>query len=94
VHEPRVRLSLSGASGAEALLDGKLIGTLPLDVELPRAAGVRRLTVRAAGTRPWMRVVAADVDVALKVSLTRLRAEAGKPHHPASSIIKDPFQSP
>jgi hypothetical protein len=96
----RVRLSLAGPFGAEALLDGKLIGTLPIDVELPRAPGVRRLTVRSTGTRPWTRVVAADIDVALKVTLTRLHAEAQRPRkspssppsNAPSSVIKDPFQ--
>jgi hypothetical protein len=98
---PKVRLSLAGPAGAEALLDGRLIGTLPVDVELERVSGVRHLSVRAPGTKPWTRVVAADVDVALKVSLTRLHAEAPHPRHASSpstspsspsSMIKDPFQ--
>jgi hypothetical protein len=95
----KVHLSLAGPAGAEALLDNKLIGTLPVDVELARESGVRHLTVRAPGTKPWTRIVAADVDVALKVSLTRLHAEAQHSHRTApasssspSSMIKDPFQ--
>jgi hypothetical protein len=93
----RVRLSLTGPTGAEATLDGKLIGTLPIEVQLPRLAGVRKLMVRAPGSKPWIRVVAGDVDIALKVATVRLRAPDSSPSSPKpsrrspTSVIKDPF---
>ena len=90
----RVHVSISGTPGAEALLDGKLVGTLPLDVAVPRASGTRHLVVRAPGTKPWSRVVAADVDLSLKVSLLKLHAETPHARHSLSSVVKDPFSSP
>ncbi|HEX4461604.1 MAG TPA: serine/threonine-protein kinase [Polyangia bacterium] len=90
----RVHLAITGTSGAEALLDGKLVGTLPLDVAVPRASGTRHLVVRAPGTKPWSRVVAADVDLSLKVSLLKLHAETPHARHSLSSVVKDPFSSP
>jgi hypothetical protein len=90
----RVQLSISGTPGAEALLDGKLVGTLPLDVALPRASGTRHLVVRAPGTKPWSRVVAGDVDLALKVSLLKLHADTPHARHSLSSVVKDPFSTP
>jgi eukaryotic-like serine/threonine-protein kinase len=99
VTHDRVRLSLAGPLGAEAMLDGRLIGTLPIDVELPRTTGIRRLTVHTPGSKPWVRVVAADVDVALKVTPEKLHAPTPRPTHrstpPAApsnmDLIKDPF---
>ena len=90
----RVHLAITGTPGAEALLDGKLVGTLPLDVAVPRASGTRHLVVRAPGTKPWSRVVAADVDLSLKVSLLKLHAETPHARHSLSSVVKDPFSSP
>jgi serine/threonine protein kinase len=99
----RVRLSVTGPRGAELLLDGKLVGTLPVDLSLPSVPGQRRLRVQALGARPWHRLVAADVDVALEVKLDqparpavasparRHAAPSGQPASQTPSLIKDPF---
>jgi hypothetical protein len=91
----QVRLVVNGTPGAEVLLDDKLIGTVPVDVRLPRHAGQRQLKVQAPGTQRYARTVAADVDVSLKVTLPKLRPEPPRKKKPASmSVIKDPFSTP
>jgi serine/threonine-protein kinase len=99
----RVRLAVTGPRGAELLVDGKLVGTLPVELTMPSATGQRRLRVQAPGARAWTRLVAADVDVALEVKLDKpARSAVASPSRrhattaspPASqtpSLIKDPF---
>ena len=91
----RVRLVVTGTPGAEVLLDDTLIGTLPVDVRLPRHDGQRQIKVQAAGAHSYSRSVAADVDVSLRVNLQRLHFEPSHPKRSGSlGVIKDPFASP
>jgi hypothetical protein len=69
--------------GAEALIDGQLVGILPLDLELPHAAQPRTLTIQRAGYAPWSRVVAGDTDVTLTVHLARRRSAPARASKPA-----------
>ncbi len=57
----RVRLRVRGRRGAQALLDGRVVGALPLDLELPRIAGERRLEVAQDGER-WSQQLAGDIN--------------------------------
>jgi eukaryotic-like serine/threonine-protein kinase len=92
VEPQKVRLNVFGWRGAELFVDDKLVGTLPVDLMLPSATGERRLTVRAPGMRPWTRVVAAEVDVSLKVALQRA-PRVDRRRHATVQLIKDPFQA-
>jgi serine/threonine protein kinase len=97
----RVRLTVTGPRGAEVTLDGKLVGTIPVELRLPSQPGQRKLKVQAPGARPWSRTVAADVDVALEVKLSRPPSAAPSRRRAATatsaassrgpSLIKDPF---
>jgi serine/threonine-protein kinase len=81
---PQVRLHLDGTAGAEATIDGQMVGTVPLDVVLPRAAGTRLLNVKLAGHRAYSHQIAADLDVSLRIDLASTR-----PHH--EPLVKNPF---
>jgi tRNA A-37 threonylcarbamoyl transferase component Bud32 len=91
----RVHLSLSGARGAEVLIDGKLMGIMPVELTLPRASGERRLRVRAEGARTWTRRIAADVDLALEVRLAPLPVTSSTDdvRPPANDLLRDLFES-
>jgi hypothetical protein len=88
-----VHLSVGGPRGAEVLIEGKLVGMLPLDLRLPRVAAERHLLVRHPGFRPWSRTIAGDLDVRLQAPLIRNRAPAAPMKRAApASIVKDPFE--
>ncbi|HWE30875.1 MAG TPA: hypothetical protein VHB97_22865, partial [Polyangia bacterium] len=88
-----VRLAVDGTAGAEALIDGHLIGQLPLDVRLPRVDGERHLVVRKSGYKAWSRSLAANTDVTLRAILK----PAGRSHEPpreresAPPVVRNPF---
>jgi serine/threonine-protein kinase len=97
----RVKLRIGGTDGAEVLVDGALVGTVPLEVALPRLDGVRRVALHASGYDPWQREVSGAVDAALMVWLHRSapsprRAAPSLPPSPkrappADKLLKDPF---
>lgn len=88
-----VRLAVDGTAGAEALIDGHLIGQLPLDVRLPRADSERHLVVRKNGYKPWSRSLASNTDVTLRAILKPI----GRAHEPpreresAPPVVRNPF---
>jgi serine/threonine protein kinase len=90
-----VRLAVDGTTGAEALIDGHLIGQLPLDVRLPRSEGERHLVVRKNGYHTWSRSLASNTDVTLRATLKPL----GRTHEPARDrdreqappVVRNPF---
>jgi serine/threonine-protein kinase len=75
---PRVHLELLGTDGAVAAIDGKVVGTIPLDIDLPRASGTRLLVVEHPGFRRYSHQIAAGFDVMLRVELSPER----KSHEP------------
>jgi serine/threonine protein kinase len=86
-----VRLRVSGTDGADVVVDGVVLGQVPLDVELARKAGPRSIQVRKAGFSRYRRDVEGDAEAVLSASLTRVtRAPAKK----AKSVIADPFADP
>jgi serine/threonine-protein kinase len=94
-----VQLRLLGPTGAEVLVDGRLVGELPIDVAMPKSPGQRTLTVQRMGFKTWSRVVAADADVTLTATLVRKRAATPvrtAPREPASTpgvpALADPFR--
>jgi hypothetical protein len=68
----KVRLQIRGTEDATVSVDGKLIGTTPLDVQLPRASGTRLLEVEREGFRSYAHQVAAGFDVSLRIELLPL----------------------
>jgi serine/threonine protein kinase len=86
-----VRLRLAGPSGAEVLVDGRLVGQLPLDIELERRAADRRVVVQHKGYTSWSRVIAGDTTVGLTATLQRKRAAA--PSEPKrTNDVYNPFE--
>jgi PEGA domain len=82
----RVSVSVEGSEGAELLLDGESLGTMPLEMPLVLAPGEHRLVARAEGYRDAERTLRTasgdEVDVAL--TLTRL------PKKPPRVAVRDP----
>ncbi len=74
-----VRLQIRGTEGATVVVDGKLLGATPLDVQLPRASGTRLLEVENEGFRSYAHQVAAGFDVSLKIELTPLPTSEPEP---------------
>jgi serine/threonine protein kinase len=90
----KVHLVVLGPTAAEVQLDGRLVGRIPLDVELPRVPASRRVTVLKPGRLPYAQDIAGDDDTMLNVTLRKpavapVRRVAVKPHH--EDEVKDPF---
>jgi hypothetical protein len=82
----RVHWSIGGPRGAEAFLDGKRAGPLPLELDLDAVARPRKLTVERAGWLPWTRALDGAADQRVTATLER------KPRAPADrEDVKDPF---
>jgi serine/threonine protein kinase len=84
-----VRLRVSGTDGADVLVDGELLGQVPLDTELARKEGTRTILVRKAGFARYRRDVDGNTEAVLTATLPRaaVRAPVKKP----KSVIADPF---
>jgi hypothetical protein len=52
-----VRIRVAGGSEAEVLLDGQIVGTVPLQIAVPVRPGARVVEVRLPGFAPWQRRV-------------------------------------
>jgi hypothetical protein len=65
----RVRLSVTGTEGAEVVVDGMLVGTVPLQIALPRIDATRHVVVRRAGYKRWTADVDGTQDAALLAPL-------------------------
>jgi serine/threonine protein kinase len=86
----KVRLSVTGTEGAEVLVDGVLLGTVPLQIALPPLAGIRHVAVRRSGFKRWTCDIDGRKDAALVAPLERSRASTRAPGAPP--LLKDPFQ--
>jgi serine/threonine-protein kinase len=83
-----VRLSVTGTEEAEVLVDGVVVGNVPLQITLIPIHEVRHITVQKAGYARWRYDIAGDRDAALVAPLKR-REKAEKP---TTLNLKDPFQ--
>ncbi len=102
--KPRVHLVVLGTEGAEVLVDSKSIGRVPLDEEMPRIDGTRRLMVRLTGHQPLVQEIAGGQNLTLTARLRRNPPPppsrppppppaAPKPKPKATKVeIKDPFE--
>ena len=81
-----MRLTLTGTEGAEVLVDGVVVGNIPLQITLIPIAQVRHITVQRSGYVRWHYDIAGDHDAALVAPLVRRSRSTG------SLMIKDPFQ--
>jgi hypothetical protein len=90
---PIVHLRVDGASGAELDVDGRLVGQLPVDVELPRRSEARQLVVHRHGYASWTRTIAGDTSITLTATIRRRQAAAAPAPAPAASSpgIYNPF---
>jgi serine/threonine protein kinase len=77
-----VELSVFGSLGAEVLIDGRLLGTIPLAEALPRHSGAHQLTVRRAGFVTTTRSIASDEDATLRITLVP------RPHKTTTAAVK------
>jgi hypothetical protein len=82
-----VHLSITGTEGADVLIDGRLVGLVPLQLTLPVAPAVRHIAVHRSGYARWRYDIAGDRDAALVASLERHRSPAAAP-----SFILNPFE--
>jgi hypothetical protein len=85
-----VLLTIKGTEGAEVLVDGNLVGMVPLEVPLPRKAGPRHLEVRLEGYHAWPRTIAGDTDVKLTAILKPLSSHTRAGGHNAP-VVRNPF---
>jgi hypothetical protein len=83
-------LSINGTAGAEVLVDGNLVGMVPLDTRLPRRAGTRHLQVRLEGYHAYVRNIAADSDVKLTATLKPVSTRSHGSSHDAP-VVRNPF---
>ena len=82
-----VELSVFGSLGAEVLIDGRLLGTIPLAEALPRHSGPHQLTVRKTGYTTLTRSIDSDEDATVRITLTP------KTHKPATAGATKPATS-
>ncbi len=75
------------------LVDGAVLGQIPLDTELPRKPGVRSILVRKAGFGRYKREVDGDTEAVLSATLPRVAAARPVAKKP-KSVIADPFATP
>jgi eukaryotic-like serine/threonine-protein kinase len=100
-----VHLVVLGTEGAEVLADSKSLGRVPLDKELPRIDGTRRLMIRLSGHQPMLQEVAGSKNVTLTARLRKNPPSAPvvRPAPPPVAVskpkpktqkaeIKDPFE--
>jgi eukaryotic-like serine/threonine-protein kinase len=85
-----VKLTVKGTEGATVVVDERVVGNIPLDLDLPSGAGTRAITVRLAGYRPWQENVDAGRDAILSVTLKRAPV-VKKPRGEIEDAPKDPF---
>jgi hypothetical protein len=79
------------APGAEVLLDGAVVATLPMRAPLPWAAGEVRLEVRLAGRRPWGRTIAVAPGA---VTRERVELPAEPPAEPPAARVGSVVPAP
>jgi hypothetical protein len=82
-------LAIEGTESAEVLVDGNLVGMVPLEVPLPRKADPRHLLVRLEGYRPFVRTIAGDTNLHLTVTLKPIAAHHAGGH--AAPVVRNPF---
>jgi hypothetical protein len=89
--ERETLLVVKGTDGAEVLVDDNLVGTVPLEVHLPRHLGTRHLLVRMDGYKSYARPIAGDSDVKLTVTLKAQpsHSRSSTPH--AAPVVRNPF---
>jgi eukaryotic-like serine/threonine-protein kinase len=100
-----VHLVVLGTEGAEVIADSKSLGRVPLDKELPRIEGTRRLMVRLSGHQPMLQEIAGSKNVTLTARLRKNPppAPTPRPAPPPVAVtkpkpksqkaeIKDPFE--
>jgi serine/threonine-protein kinase len=68
---PPVHLHIGGTAGAEVLVDGRLVGEVPLEVDLPRVASERQVLVQRDGFVSWTRAIAGDTWVSATATLRK-----------------------
>ena len=88
----QVTLRVDGPLGALVTVDGKAAGAVPLVLRLPRAEGVRRVSVHHGGYRSFTREVSATVDVVMFAHLRRVAPARARQHLGAEEAgVRDPF---
>jgi len=87
VERPKVALQIVGTDGAEVFdEDDRLMGTMPLTLELDKRKSPRELTVRKSGYVETTREVAGNTSARLEIRLARKHKSAAK-----AGQIKDPY---
>ncbi|MDB4966567.1 MAG: Serine/threonine-protein kinase Pkn6 [Myxococcales bacterium] len=74
-----VHLRVVGQAHAHVRIDGRDVGELPIDLELPARRDPRTVTVSAPGCAPWSERVAADTNNTLSVRLSPLVKREARP---------------
>jgi serine/threonine protein kinase len=98
-----VELSVFGSLGAEVLVDGRSLGTIPLAEALPRHSGPHQLTVRKPGYVTLTRSVDSDEDATVRITLVPKPHKAATPGATKAAangkhkqfdpeVIDDPFK--
>jgi hypothetical protein len=64
---------------------------VPLELDLPRSDGTRTVTVRAAGSPSWKKIVRADRDLDLIAVVPRAR-EPDAPALAPDDDVSDPYR--
>ena len=83
--DDQVRLSLTGTLAASVFVDGKRIGTMPLQTLLPSRSVPRSIVVSRRGYAPWTREIDGQGDTALVVVLER-------DHQPTLPLEANPWR--
>jgi serine/threonine-protein kinase len=84
-----VHLSVTAIAGAEVSVDGKTAGRVPLELDLPSAAGARTIEVHRHGYVTFSTRVAGDGDATLAVTL---KSKRGRHSEASAPALMDPFR--
>jgi hypothetical protein len=96
-----VHVSVVGLEGGKLYLDGRHVGRVPMQLEIPKYTGHHEVTVRALGYLPFSEQVSSDEDGTVTARLRRPPpAQArSRPAPPADAVakrpkveLKDPFE--
>jgi hypothetical protein len=66
---PKVRVKLTGTRGAQVSLDGRKVGLLPIELDLPHDGGTRLLEVELPGYHRYQHRIAAGFDLEWRIEL-------------------------
>jgi hypothetical protein len=90
-----VRINVVGPEGGKLYLDGRHMGRLPMEVEIPKGSGRHAVTVKALGYLPYSEQVSSDDDHMVTARLRRPPPAPIKARPVAKTPkveLKDPFE--